>query len=466
MLSEYLFSGLQTIKQYLVGDFQLQDIYYLYHSYPPSESIKLFNGVTDTTSDDEIVIKGYGLLGRLLRIPNIAYMKPQAGSTLKITNIMHFLDSLPDSRKLYTNFDIVTGSTPVISQTGEKGNNTRKQLVRVLPTPHQVHQTCLRILNKSFANITINPKYFFDNCHRSKSLVREILVALFLGCDFTPEMNEAIDKMTTLVLMPPVNTFGNVNHRKLASSKRDYTTWVHKSLTEVLSKADQSEFCTLAKYIKQLANNNATKPSIDDLEGDPMIHTLFTMISTAENINTLLNSIVFNLFKVQGGETLARLIKEIEEKQFNLDEIDFDKIRSLESLDNIYQFGLYISHFMPEYLLRYIQHDTEVNGTIIPGNTQLVIHHSRNYQQDQENNIPDVNELKPNTELSIDDFVSKIKPLLDHGLFSAFAMGARSCPGQLITRTIFKTVILKIVQLNATNKDDDYRVTHASNCVL
>lgn len=434
--------ALNAVKIFLVGDLQWRDIKSIYSSAAPMGT-KFMTGIgardgrlhIDKPEDPtEIYGFNYGLLGLILPY-NVAYMRPKNESTTKIKTLLNEVDSLPESRKHYQHFSDLTNTPMFIATSGVEGTSMRKKFVAILPNSS-------RVLEKAIAQTQAASIHLSIPYHREKQLIitinegvnkliRSIMLEVMLDVKWmTDDTNTLLDRISE-VLLRPYTTDKTI--------KEDYHKFVRVIVNNFLENSNNPGTSPLAKIIeakKKLID--WTKPGaqeklLNELFEDSEIHTLFTALITANNIATLVRVTLFHFDTLKTLDYMKKVANEIGNNQTK--EQDFSAILKSKSLDCVYKDALRISHLEPNTILRYVSKPLSSDGITIPAKTTLTILH-RDLQTDDDafnpSNFEKDNALKLGTPA-----------------FAPFSLGPRACPGQEITKYIFKGVISTLVRSKA-----------------
>ncbi|MFA6302879.1 MAG: cytochrome P450 [Legionella sp.] len=436
---------LNAVKKLLVGDLQWRDIKSILSSAMPIGT-KFLTGMQardrrlyiDTPQDPtEIYGFNYGLLGLILPY-NVAYMRPKNESTTKIKALLNEVDSLPESRKYYQHFSDLSNTPMFIATSGVEGTIMRKKFVALLPNSRKALETA--IAQTKAANIPLSlPEHREDQLIRAinegaEKLIRSIMLELMLDLQWmTPYTNTLLDRISTVLLQPYVTD---------STIKHDYHKFVRCIVNNFLENSNNPGSSPLAKIIeakKKLIDwtkPEAQKELLNELCEDSEIHALFTALITANNIATLVRVTLFNFDKLETLNYMKKIANEIGNNQTT--EQDFSAILNSKSLDCVYKEALRISHLVPNTILRYVSKPLSSDGITIPAKTTLTILH-RDLQNDDDafnpNNFEKDNALKLGTPA-----------------FAPFSLGDRACPGQDLTKKIFKGVISTFARSKALDE--------------
>ena len=384
--------------------------------------------------DKEVVVKQFGLLGRLSPWPfNTVVVVPQVDSSPElIKSLLEKVDSAEDSRPAMKPFSDLTGHPHFIGRGGEKGLQGHKVFASSLPSRHRAYLTAISETKEAFRegfakSRKVNDIFLIE-------IVRSVLIQLMLGCKLTPAMNKLLDEMQQNLL----------HHRPLSNVKQDYKQLLQESIHDRIMD-DKS--CMLSSMLNEkFPLPSSTASTLDRAKkqqnaiADPDISVLPTMLVVAQNVTNALETILRNISYAE----VTVLLSEMKDNRIStlddssLDQID-EKLARLNVLDSLFKEGLRRGQFDPEVIYRYTSkaikvENTKVNEeTIIPANSWLAIHH-RAPIHSREN-------------FDLHRYENSNAPQLNTQFFAPFSLGKRRCPGQRLAEDIVKGVLTVMAEI-------------------
>ncbi len=435
-IRRFFMAGISTIKKTLVGDLNWDDLSDLANFRAPESLSGIIIGDT-TENDPEVIVKQFGLVGRLFGI-NFASIQPKKDSSQLIKDFLKKVDHLPKSRSTYERFDEMTGYPNLIATSGEKGIDMRKTFHAILPSPLYVLERTIKLSRDSISRVkSVNKlEYLKIEPERTEKIVEAILVDVFLGCEFTLEIQRLISHMSMVLLSNPYSPPPGYSSL-IKKVKQEYNQFVTQLIKHAVHHQQKANSSALSKLIHKHQSNT------ESLINDPALHALMTALITASNVSDIINR-VWSVSDLMSSDAMKNLLLEIKATELFTPEEnihDFNmKLQKVTTLDAVFKECLFQHSFAPSRLPRYISQDIYFNGTRIPAGTTLFFNHRS---------------LEKPGEFNPGRFQSAAATQLNTPDLAPFGLGQRKCPGDRITENIFKGVVAVIAtQLESTLTDE------------
>lgn len=415
----YIFKPLSDLKRNLVGDLGWNDVKSLLRFQLPNETIGIISG--GTVNDDEVYIKQFGLLGQVFSL-NVAYVHPKMDSTIQMKDLLEALDELPEARKPYQQFSDLTGTPHLIATSGVEGLALRKKLVAILPQPAKVGEVAVQITQAMIAGIYPAKSIALDDDQLYQTVVRQVLLRVLLDCELTPEIDQLLSKMNSVLL----------DYSNEEGVEHDFKMWVQSLLTAEKTLGSSALSAALKNRLGEAGGIGSEDKEkwLLGLACDPTINALFTTLVTSENIKNLVY-VALSKNSVMQLPWMKKLLLEMKDKGLVYDKeglMDYKIISELQSLDCIFKEALSKGSFSPDVLARYVSKPMTIQGKDIPAGTLLFFHPRKD----------------PNKSFNPDRFELASAPTLGSESFMPFSIGRRQCPGSRIAEAIFKATVAVI----------------------